>query len=171
LSQFKTINSIPIPLDPKNNFTITLQELRREIVGRGLSVLLLSNPCNPTGQLIEGEELKNWCRIARETQCSLVLDEIYSRYIYTQRMSPTDATWRMVSAAQFVDDVNQDPVIILDGLTKCWRMPGLRICWIVAPKSVSKQRNGFILIHFAKLVFSERFTEAFCLANGATYSI
>lgn len=136
LSQFKTINSIPIPLDPKNNFTITLQELRREIVGRGLSVLLLSNPCNPTGQLIEGEELKNWCRIARETQCSLVLDEIYSRYIYTQRMSPTDATWRMVSAAQFVDDVNQDPVIILDGLTKCWRMPGLRICWIVAPKSV-----------------------------------
>jgi aspartate/methionine/tyrosine aminotransferase len=54
LSQFKTINSIPIPLDPKNNFTITLQELRREIVGRGLSVLLLSNPCNPTGQLIEG---------------------------------------------------------------------------------------------------------------------
>jgi len=136
LSQFKTINSIPIPLDPKNNFSITLQELRREIVGRGLSVLLLSNPCNPTGQLIEGEELKNWVRIARETQCSLVLDEIYSRYIYTQRMSPTDATWRMVSAAQFVDDVNQDPVIILDGLTKCWRMPGLRICWIVAPKSV-----------------------------------
>ncbi|CAK9115215.1 Aspartate aminotransferase (AspAT) (Transaminase A) [Durusdinium trenchii] len=138
LSQFKTINSIPIPLDPKNNFTITLQdaELRREIVGRGLSVLLLSNPCNPTGQLIEGEELKNWVRIARETQCSLVLDEIYSRYVYTQRMSPTDATWRMVSAAQFVDDVNQDPVIILDGLTKCWRMPGLRICWIVAPKTV-----------------------------------
>lgn len=139
MSQFKTINSIPIPLDPKNNFSITLQELRREIVGRGLSVLLLSNPCNPTGQLIEGEELKNWVRIARETQCSLVLDEIYSRYIYTQRMSPTDATWRMVSAAQFVDDVNQDPVIILDGLTKCWRMPGLRICWIVAPKSATCQ--------------------------------
>ncbi|CAJ1372648.1 unnamed protein product [Effrenium voratum] len=136
LSQFKTINSIPIPLDQRNNFRITLQELRREIVGRGLSVLLASNPCNPTGQLVEGEELKNWVRIARETQCSLVLDEIYSRYIYTQRMSPTDATWRTVSAAQFVEDVNKDPVILLDGLTKCWRMPGLRICWIVAPKAV-----------------------------------
>ncbi|CAE7448480.1 aspC [Symbiodinium natans] len=136
LSQFKTINSIPIPLDPKNNFRITLQDLRREIVGRGLSVLLLSNPCNPTGQLVEGEELKNWVRIARETQCSIVLDEIYSRYIYTQRMSPTDATWRTVSAAQFVEDVNADPIIILDGLTKCWRMPGLRICWIVGPKSL-----------------------------------
>mmetsp|Transcript_67677 Transcript_67677/g.195966 ORF Transcript_67677/g.195966 Transcript_67677/m.195966 type:complete len:586 (-) Transcript_67677:93-1850(-) len=136
LSQFKTINSIPILLDPENNFRITLRELKREIVGRGLSALLLSNPCNPTGQLIEGEDLKGWVRIARETQCSLVLDEIYSRYIYTQKMAPTDAHWRIVSAAQFVEDVDKDPVIILDGLTKCWRMPGLRICWILAPKAV-----------------------------------
>lgn len=136
LSQFKTINSIPILLDPENNFHITLRDLRREIVGRGLSVMLLSNPCNPTGQLVEGEELKSWVRISRETQCTLVLDEIYSRYIYTQRMAPTDAHWRMVSAAQFVEDVDRDPIVLLDGLTKNWRMPGLRICWIVAPKAV-----------------------------------
>jgi len=136
LSQFKTINSIPILLDPENNFRITLRELRREIVGRGLSALLMSNPCNPTGQLVEGEELKNWVKIARDTQCTFILDEIYSRYIYTQKMAPTDAHWRTVSAAQFIDDVNTDPVVILDGFTKCWRMPGLRICWIVGPKAV-----------------------------------
>eukprot|EP00392_Amoebophrya_sp_AT5.2_P001735 g1737.t1 len=80
LSQCDKINSIPILLNPENNFRLTLQELRREIVGKGLLALLLSNPCNPTGQLIEGEDLKNWVRLARETQCSLVLDEIYSRY-------------------------------------------------------------------------------------------
>lgn len=136
LSQFKTINSIPILLDPENNFRITLRDLKREIVGRGLSVLLLSNPCNPTGQLVEGDELKSWVRIARDTQCTLVLDEIYSRYIYTQRMSPSDAHWRIVSAAQFVEDVDRDPCVVLDGLTKCWRMPGLRICWLLAPRSV-----------------------------------
>lgn len=42
----------------------------------------------------------------------------------------------MVSAAQFVEDVNADPVILLDGLTKNWRMPGLRVCWIVGPRQV-----------------------------------
>ncbi|CAD7971510.1 unnamed protein product [Amoebophrya sp. A120] len=139
LSQFSLtgkINSIPILLNPENNFRLTLQELRREIVGKGLGALLFSNPCNPTGQLVEGEELKNWVRIARECQCSLVIDEIYSRYVYTQRMAPSDAHWRMVSAAQFVDDVNSDPVILLDGLTKNWRMPGLRVCWIVGPRQV-----------------------------------
>lgn len=29
-----------------------------------------------------------------------------------------------------------DPVIILDGFTKSFRLPGLRCCWIVAPRSV-----------------------------------
>lgn len=135
LSQFKNINSIPILLEAENNFHITPRELKREIVGRGLSALLLSNPCNPTGQLVEGENLKSWVRMAKETQCTFVLDEIYSRYIYTHH-SPSDALWRIVSAAQFVEDVNSDPVVILDGLTKAWRMPGARICWVVGPKSV-----------------------------------
>lgn len=103
LSVFKNITPIPIPLDPDNNFKCTLKDLKNEIVGRGLAALLLSNPCNPTGQLYEGEELKQWVRISRETHCSLILDEIYSRYIYSQKMAPGDAHWRIVSAAQFVE--------------------------------------------------------------------
>jgi aspartate/methionine/tyrosine aminotransferase len=42
----------------------------------------------------------------------------------------------MVSAAAYVEDVNRDPVILVDGLTKNWRYPGWRISWTVAPKEV-----------------------------------
>ena len=42
----------------------------------------------------------------------------------------------MVSAAAYVEDVETDPVIIVDGLTKNWRYPGLRISWTLGPKSV-----------------------------------
>jgi hypothetical protein len=42
----------------------------------------------------------------------------------------------MVSAAAFVEDVETDPVIVVDGLTKNWRYPGWRISWILGPKSV-----------------------------------
>jgi aspartate/methionine/tyrosine aminotransferase len=42
----------------------------------------------------------------------------------------------MVSAAQYVEDVDKDPVIIFDGLTKNWRYPGWRCTWIVGPRSV-----------------------------------
>mmetsp|Transcript_15935 Transcript_15935/g.18615 ORF Transcript_15935/g.18615 Transcript_15935/m.18615 type:complete len:589 (-) Transcript_15935:207-1973(-) len=136
LSVFKNITAIPITLDPDNNFKCTLKDLKKEIIGRGLSSILLSNPCNPTGQLYEGEELKQWVRIARETHCSMIMDEIYSRYIYSQKMAPGDAHWRIVSASQFVKEVDTDPVIILDGFTKTFRLPGIRCCWILGPRAV-----------------------------------
>jgi hypothetical protein len=44
-------------------------------------------------------------------------------------------------------DVNEDPVIIVDGLTKNHRLPGWRVCWLVAPKQVifSMQSAGSFL--------------------------
>jgi aspartate/methionine/tyrosine aminotransferase len=40
------------------------------------------------------------------------------------------------SAARYVEDVDRDPVIVFDGLTKNWRYPGWRVTWAVGPKSV-----------------------------------
>jgi aspartate/methionine/tyrosine aminotransferase len=58
------------------------------------------------------------------------MDEFYSHCVYAKDSSGP------VSAAEFVDDVNQDPVVIVDGLTKCFRYPGWRMGWVVAPQPV-----------------------------------
>ena len=63
----------------------------------------------------------------------MIFDEFYSHYIYPES---GDDSCRMLSAAAFVEDVNEDPVIIVDGLTKNWRYPGWRMSWTVGPKSV-----------------------------------
>src|SRR5580692_6061634 len=47
-----------------------------------------------------------------------------------------DSTPAMVSAAEFVDDVDKDPIVVVDGLTKNWRYPGWRISWTLGPKPV-----------------------------------
>ena len=57
LSVFKAFTSIPILLRAENGYKISPSDLRDEILGRGLSALLVSNPCNPTGQHVEGTEL------------------------------------------------------------------------------------------------------------------
>jgi aspartate/methionine/tyrosine aminotransferase len=132
LSGFKTFIPIPILLDAAAGYKISLAALKNEILGHGFNALLLSNPTNPTGQLAEGNELKAWVRMARELRCSLILDEFYSHYIYTG--SPGEA--KMVSAAAYVDDVNTDPILIVDGLTKNWRYPGWRLSWTLGPPSV-----------------------------------
>ena len=39
-------------------------------------------------------------------------------------------------SAEFVDDVDKDPIVVVDGLTKNWRYPGWRISWTLGPKPV-----------------------------------
>ena len=134
LSVFKAFVPIPILLDPSTHYQASLKQIENEIAGRGLKAILLSNPCNPTGQLLEGDVLEQWVGLARSHQCSLILDEFYSHYIYNH--NPKSAEPKMVSAAAYVDDVNSDPVILVDGLTKNWRYPGWRISWTVGPKEV-----------------------------------
>ena len=133
LSVFKAFSAIPILLDAESGYRIPTASLKKEVVGRGLSALLVSNPCNPTGQLVEGEGLRDWCELARSCQCSLILDEFYSHYVYT---GSANSASKMVSAAEYVDDVETDPIIIVDGLTKNWRYPGWRISWTLGPKQV-----------------------------------
>jgi aspartate/methionine/tyrosine aminotransferase len=132
LDIFKGFTSIPILLDGERGYSFTADDLRREVLGRGLSALLMSNPCNPTGKIVAGEELERWVATARELDCTLLLDEFYSHYVYRGRPGslPTE------SAARYVQDVDRDPVVLFDGFTKNWRYPGWRITWAVAPKGV-----------------------------------
>ncbi len=132
LDIFKLFTAIPILLEGHTGYHFGLDELRREITGRGLSALLLSNPCNPTGKVIQGEELQAWVAIARELQCSLLIDEFYSHYIW----APASDGAEMVSAARYVEDVDTDPIVLFDGFTKNWRYPGWRCTWIVGPEAV-----------------------------------
>jgi aspartate/methionine/tyrosine aminotransferase len=132
LDVFKAFTAIPILLEGERGYAFTPDDLRKEIQGRGLSALLLSNPCNPTGKLVQGEELSRWVRTARELECSLLIDEFYSHYVWPARPGQLP----IESAARYVEDVNRDPVVIFDGLTKNWRYPGWRVTWTVAPAKV-----------------------------------
>jgi N-succinyldiaminopimelate aminotransferase len=132
LDIFKAFTAIPILLEPERGYSFTPDDLRREILGRGLSALLLSNPCNPTGKLVEGDELARWVATARELDCALILDEFYSHYVYR----PRRGSLPIESAARYVENVDRDPILLLDGLTKNWRYPGWRTTWSIGPKPV-----------------------------------
>ena len=132
LDIFKAFTSIPILLEGERGYAFGVEDLRREVAGRGLGAVLMSNPCNPTGKLVQGEELARWVGLARELDCALLIDEFYSHYIWTGRPGQLP----IESAARYVEDVNQDPVVLFDGLTKNWRYPGWRVTWTVGPKKV-----------------------------------
>lgn len=135
LDVFRRFQPIPILLDPDEGYAFSNEDLRREIMGRGLGAILMSNACNPTGKLVAGPELADWVQSARELGCALLMDEFYSHYIWK-------GDEEIVSAARYVEDVNKDPVVIFDGLTKNWRYPGFRVSWVVGPKSVIESASS-----------------------------
>lgn len=130
LELFRAFHPIPILLEPEQGYAFDAAALEREISGRGLGAVLLSNPHNPTGKLIHGEALGAWVRIAREQSCALLVDEFYGNYVWAPGGPST------VSAAEHIEDVDRDPVVLLNGLTKGFRYPGWRISWVVGPRSL-----------------------------------
>jgi N-succinyldiaminopimelate aminotransferase len=133
LDIFRLVTPIPILLRREQGYAFTADDLRREVIGRGLSVLLFSNPCNPMGKLVSGHELAEWIEVGRDLDCTLLIDEFYSHYIWDLGEGEPGPT---VSAARYVEDVDRDPVVIVDGLTKNWRYPGWRVTWTLGPRSV-----------------------------------
>lgn len=133
LGLYKAFTPVPLFLDPLSQYQLEASELKEEIYKRGIGALLLSNPCNPTGRLISNGLLKDWIEVSRDLNCSFIFDEFYSHYIYPESQNDRGT---MVSAAEYVEDVNSDPVIIIDGLTKNWRYPGWRVSWTLGPKDV-----------------------------------
>ena len=132
LDIFRLVSPIPILLEAGDGYRFETKDLEREVLGRGLAAVLASNPSNPMGKLVSGQELREWIEVARRTDCSLLLDEFYSHYIW--RLDGESDV--MVSAARYVEDVERDPVLIFDGLTKNWRYPGWRVTWTVGPRRV-----------------------------------
>jgi aspartate/methionine/tyrosine aminotransferase len=130
LSSFGDIVAIPEATESREHYEMTNEKIRKEIISRCLAVLVKSNPCNPTGRVIEGEDLKQRVEIAREVGCTMVMDEFYSHYLY----SSSSSQGKTLSSAEYIEDVDKDPIIIIDGLTKGWRLPGWRVCWIIGPK-------------------------------------
>lgn len=132
LDIFRAFTAIPITLEGDRGYAFSHEDLRREILGRGFSAILLSNPSNPTGKLVEGDELARWVGVARELDCTLLFDEFYSHYVYRTR----PGVLPVESAARYVEDVDGDPIVIFDGFTKNWRYPGWRVTWALGPKNV-----------------------------------
>ena len=124
------LEPVLISTTEENNFSIPSSEFKE--VAKNLDSYLVSNPCNPTGHVIQGDELASYCETARETGCVLLMDEFYSHFIYEGRNPGCGP----VSSAEYVNDPETDPILVIDGLTKSFRYPGWRMGWVLGPSEI-----------------------------------
>src|SRR5262245_6262862 len=117
---------------PQNRFTPPVDDLARAESGRR-HLLLMSNPCNPTGVTRHGADLEKIVTAARSGRIGLLIDEAYELF-----HEPP------VSALQFIRGIDDTEIFVAGAATKGLQAPGIRIGWIVASR-----RNVEILGNFS----------------------
>jgi len=87
------------------------------------TLVMLSNPCNPTGITKSGDELKSIVQKASYGLFGLLVDEAYELF----HDPPT-------CALAYMDDINNSNLFISGAATKGLQAPGIRIGWVVAAR-------------------------------------
>ncbi len=110
---------IGIPVDASTNFQPT-PELLEHYWGENTAGLLLASPANPTGTLLNLDEIKHLAQFIRQRNGHFIVDEIYHGLTYE-----TDPP----SACAAGDDI-----WVINSFSKYFQMTGWRLGWMVVPE-------------------------------------
>ncbi len=91
--------------------------------GADRHLILMSNPCNPTGITQRGSGLEALVRAASTEGVGLLIDEAYELF----QDQPE-------SALRYADDLDRSNLFVVGAATKGLQAPGIRIGWVVAAK-------------------------------------
>lgn len=110
---------VEIPLRGEDNFQLQVEDLEAKITPK-TKMLILNNPCNPTGAVLPYETLEKICALAVKYNFLVLADEIYGRLIYG------DSKFYSVSSFKGM----KERTIIVSGFSKTFAMTGWRIGYI-----------------------------------------
>lgn len=116
-----------IELKEENQFKLTREELLSAITDK-TKVLILPYPNNPTGAIMEYDDLKEIVDILIEKDLYVISDEIYSELTYGRKH---------VSIASFAG--MKERTIVINGFSKSYSMTGWRLGYAAGPEIILEQ--------------------------------
>lgn len=114
---------VSIPLKKENGFQIDVEEVRAHLTPR-TKLLVINNPCNPTGVLYTPDTLEKLSRLVVENNLLAFSDEIYSRLTYD------GAPFRSLASFPGM----RERTIVMNGFSKTYAMTGWRLGYLCADK-------------------------------------
>ena len=116
-----------INLKAENEFRLTAEELENAITDK-TKVLILPFPNNPTGAIMEREDLEKIAKVIKKYDIYVMSDEIYSELTYKGEH---------VSIASI--EGMQERTILINGFSKAYAMTGWRLGYACGPEAIIKQ--------------------------------
>ncbi|MGM0501863.1 MAG: aminotransferase class I/II-fold pyridoxal phosphate-dependent enzyme [Bacillota bacterium] len=117
---------VKIPTSQANKFKLDPQELEKAITPQS-KVLILCYPNNPTGAVMNKEELQEIAEIVEKHDLFVIADEIYAELTYNEEYTSFASLEGM-----------KERTILLNGFSKAYAMTGWRIGYAAAPEPIIK---------------------------------
>jgi len=118
---------VSINLKEENEFKLTREELLSAITDK-TKILFLAFPSNPTGAIMDYDDLKDIVDVIIEKDLYVISDEIYSELTYGKKH---------VSIASFPG--MKERTIVINGFSKSYAMTGWRLGFAAGPKLILEQ--------------------------------
>lgn len=115
------INPVFMDIDKSCNYQLNVNHLKN----KSMDALQISSPSNPTGNIYEKENLKELITYCDSNDIAFISDELYHGLVYEKDAS---------CALEFSDNV-----FVINGFSKYYCMPGLRLGWIIVPKKFCRE--------------------------------
>ncbi len=121
---------VPVIVETKmeHEFRLTPEELEAAITPK-TKVVILPYPCNPTGAILEREDLEALAQVILRHDLVALTDEIYAELTYTGK--------RHVSMASIPE--MWERTVVVNGFSKSYAMTGWRMGYICAPRELISQ--------------------------------
>ena len=145
---------VTINTKAENGFKLTADELRGAITER-TKLLVLPYPNNPTGAILERDELEALAKVIRDTNIAILSDEIYAELTFGKRH---------ISIASI--DGMRERTIIASGFSKAYAMTGWRLGYLVGPKPWIKQMTKLHQYAIMCAPTASQFAAVEALRNG-----
>ena len=114
-------------LKAENEFRLTAEELEAAITDK-TKIVILPFPNNPTGAIMEREDLEEIAEVIKKHDLYVMSDEIYAELTYKKKH---------VTIASLPD--MRDRTIIINGFSKAYAMTGWRLGYALAPRVICEQ--------------------------------
>ncbi|MCK5767014.1 MAG: aminotransferase class I/II-fold pyridoxal phosphate-dependent enzyme [Candidatus Atribacteria bacterium] len=124
-SQIKFCGGIPVlvPVYEENEFKLSPEMIMKRITNK-TKILMLNSPNNPTGAVLDYNDLKEIAKLAKKHDLLVISDEVYSAFVYDE------VKHRSIASI----DGMQERTVVINSFSKSFAMTGWRIGFAVGNK-------------------------------------
>lgn len=115
---------VPAPLSQENEFRMKVDDLKK-LVNKKTRLIIVNSPQNPTGGVLNKEDLEKIAEIAQANDCWVLSDEVYSEILY-------DCDFHSIYSVPGM----KERTILLEGASKTFAMTGWRLGYGIMPQTL-----------------------------------